>query len=314
MRLVIGFSLCFSIGCFSQDTKFVIKNNGGFVEEYYVLNSDNKIKEGKYVSYKSGVAGISLLASGTYRNGNKDGLWEHYHDVSVGMFSSFTRSNRSNSLSEKGHYVNGKKNGVWISYYLDTIANNTSVSKFASKDKIDSLNLFIEQRDLRPFMAGQYLNDKKVGEWISFDYSGAIVQKFNFSTSKLVFDRSLVDSLQYLNRPPLYVGGVGQLQRSFFREFDMKRIDSGIKKDTSTVIVEVPISEKGGVGEVKVMQNDAPPAIKKEVVRTVALLDNWIPARQDDHAVSGSYKLKFSIIRLREGTSIRTIRVNLVPF
>ena len=49
-----------------------------------------------------------------------------------------------------------------------------------------------------------YLNDKRVGEWVSFDYHNKLTQRYNVTKGKLLFDSSIKDSSDYnFNRKPL---------------------------------------------------------------------------------------------------------------
>ena len=58
---------------FGQETKKITDKETH--EEYYVLKSDNSIKQGKY--YKNHNNGLGRI-DGYYRNGVKDGIWEFY--------------------------------------------------------------------------------------------------------------------------------------------------------------------------------------------------------------------------------------------
>ena len=73
-----------------------------------------------------------ILESGSYVNGEKNGVWEYYYS------DGFQKSSW-NKLREKGAYVNGKKNGVWSSFYLDTLTNISDAQSFGNKMRIDSV-------------------------------------------------------------------------------------------------------------------------------------------------------------------------------
>jgi TonB family protein len=67
---------------------------------FYVLKSDNSIKEGSYAEYSH--SGKGLICEGFYKNNLKDSVWKYY------AFDS--------KLAETGYYKNGKKNGAWNTY------------------------------------------------------------------------------------------------------------------------------------------------------------------------------------------------------
>jgi len=296
MKWISGLVFFISIASYPQETKFILKKGKGFNEEYYVSVTDHKTKNGTYVKYKNDFSGISLLEVGNYRDGKKDGLWEFYYDVSNTILRT---KNRSNSLKERGHFVSDKKNGVWVSYYLDTIPNKIFAQKYGQKKKMDSVSIYVDQNDLRTRLAGQFLNDKKVGEWVSFDYAGKIYQRYNFTNSTLILDKSISDSLTYnRDRTPLYIGGLPCLIDDLAHGFNFRPIAESMKKDSSTVIVSLLITKDGKIGEIDIFQSNAPSSMEKEVVRLITLLgNNWIPALGDSNFITSNYKIGFDIIR-----------------
>jgi len=308
MKWISGLVFFASIVSFSQETKFVLRKRTGFVEEYYVLSTDNKIRSGTYVKYKNGFSGISVLESGMYKNGKKDGPWEFYYDVPNSIF--FIRKNKSNSLKEKGHFINDKRNGIWATFYLDTISNNVTSQKFGSDKKVDSLNISILQNDLRPMLVGEFLNDEKVGEWISLDFAGNIHQRYNFTNSRLLFDKSISDSLKYnYDRLPLYIGGLPCLNHQL--AYGYKGVEVSIKKDSSTVIVEFLINTSGKIGDIKIVQSNGSLPMKKEALRLVTLLDSkWIPALHKGQLIASSYKIGFDIIRKTKSERVIEFRIS----
>jgi TonB family protein len=302
MKWVLGIVLFMSLSSYSQKTKFVLKEGQEFVEEYYVLETAEKIKSGTYVKYKVGLGGVSILESGNYNNGMRDGLWEFYYNSGI---------NTNNSLKEKGNFVNDKKNGVWISYYFDTIPNSTTTQKHGNKKRTDSVNIIIEQNNLIPRLAGQFLDDKRVGEWTAFDFNGDIYQKYDFTNSRLISDISISDSLQYNNsRPPIYLGGLPYLKDQLSYEFNFRQVIELIKKDSTTVIVEFSITPSGKINNVTIIQSNAPSSMEKEVLRLITILDNnWIPAMQGDQLITSNFKIGFYLIRrFKSGVTTFTFR------
>jgi hypothetical protein len=165
-----GVVCLFTTTVYSQQTKFILKKDKEYTEEYYVLKTDAKVKNGTYVKYKTGFNGVSLLETGTYLGGDRIGVWNFYYDLPSNVFG----KPRNNKLKESGEYINGRKNGLWITYYLDTAASNVVTKKFGGKNKPDSVNINVTQESFRPKFGGFYDNDGRVGEWAFFDFMGKV--------------------------------------------------------------------------------------------------------------------------------------------
>jgi antitoxin component YwqK of YwqJK toxin-antitoxin module len=285
----------------AQETKFVTRRNSDpekmkdpknqFIEEYYVLKNDEDIRHGTYVKYRPAPREIQLLESGRYQNGQKDGLWEYYH----APIRDYT-----NSIKEKGNYVNGKRNGVWTSYYRDTIPEAISHERFGNKRKADSISVSIVQRAVKLKIAGMYLNDKRVGEWTSFNYLGSPSQRYNFSKQQLIFDAAIKDTAAYnTNRGALYIGGRSCLVDFLTGEFALTpSLIFKVKGDSAGVVVSFTINEDGNVIDPHVENSNSNKHVENEAMRIIALTkSNWIPAVLNSKRVASIYKIRFSIVR-----------------
>ena len=307
MKIIFLFySLLLIFAGYSQETKFKQKTRSGYYEEYYVLKNDEKVKHGTYVKYKSVFSGVQILEHGKYANGQKEGDWEYFFDAP------FNRS--QNSIREKGSYVNGRKNGVWTSYYLDTIPDITNHENFGKKKRIDSIRVNIEPIALKLKHAGMYLNDKRVGEWISLDYRGDVFQRYNFSKRQLIFDRSIQDTLVYnTKRPALFVGGMPCLVDFLLFEFQNKVVLPTIDKDSTLLIVAFKIDKNGNVGDIMVTGNSGNKTFEMEAKRIIKLTANhWFAAFSDAENIDSIYKIEFLIKRsVRSG--LRDFRTLFKP-
>lgn len=98
MKLTLSLiAVVFSGNLFAQTVK--VTNNdkaAGIREEYYVLKSDKKIREGTYTAYS--ILGDELICEGFYKNDLKDSVWFYYHF--------------KNRIAENGKYQRGEKTGV----------------------------------------------------------------------------------------------------------------------------------------------------------------------------------------------------------
>ena len=290
LLLVLTIQTTVSLG---QETKFVSRSaESGGIEEYYVLKENKKVKHGTYVRYLPpfGTRDYVILESGSYMNGEKQGVWEYYYS------NGFQKSSW-NKLKEKGAYVNGKKNGVWTSFHLDTVANTSNSQNFGDKKRLDSVNLFIEHKANKLKQAGMYLNDKKVGEWVSFDYYNKLTQKYDFKTKKLLFEISVKDSLDYnLNRKSLFIGGMNCLTEFLYNNY--KSTNVLIDKDSTYVTIAFTVNTNGSTQEYRVIRTSHSKDLEKEMLRLISLTDfNWLPAIENEQTRNHEYKIGMDIIR-----------------
>jgi len=290
LLLILTIETSVSMG---QETKFVSKSaDSGGIEEYYVLKEDEKVKHGSYVRYLPplGKRDYVILESGNYANGEKNGVWEYYYS------NGFQKSSW-NKLREKGAYVNGKKNGVWSTFHLDTVTNISGAQSFGNNMKTDSVNLFIEHKANKLKQAGMYLNDKRVGEWVSFDYDNKLIQKYNATKGKLLFDSSIKDSSEYnLNRKPLFIGGLNSLTE--FLNYNYKSTSVLIEKDSTYVTVAFTVNTDGRTQEPRIIRTSKSKSLEKEILRLISSTDNnWIPALVNGEKVNYELKVSMDIIR-----------------
>jgi hypothetical protein len=292
----IFFLLAFGCSVFAQETKFVSKKTTtvdliDYFEEYYVLKSDPNFREGTYVRYRGGWSGVVVLESGNYKNGDKVGLWETYYDPK--------RADQRNNIKEKGHYVNGKRNGLWMFFHLDTLASKSKTDTYGKKNKPDSINIHIEQRSTTLRQAGMYLNDKRVGEWTSFDIGGSLIQKYNFSTG-IIYDKSLGDSINYnINRGPVFLGGRAQLDAHLFQTVRVFHVFDNlrrIQRDSVAAIATFTIDKTGEVNNIVLSQSSSWKKFDAELLTLIPTTENlWIPAIKDGKKIPSTARLKMAV-------------------
>ncbi|MES2275876.1 MAG: hypothetical protein V4592_07630 [Bacteroidota bacterium] len=75
-KLLLGLLCCFAFSAFAQDTVAKKNSIGKFEEQYMVLKSDKKVRQGSYRLYTD----KKLVASGSYDKGVRVGLWSFYND------------------------------------------------------------------------------------------------------------------------------------------------------------------------------------------------------------------------------------------
>jgi antitoxin component YwqK of YwqJK toxin-antitoxin module len=303
MRLLVTvtFFLAFYL-CFGQETKFVSKDGGGFTEEYYVLKNDKNVRHGTYVKYRQPFGQIVIIESGSYTNGEKNGLWEEFYNE----FSKKTW----NAIKEKGNYVNGKRNGIWTYYHLDTATNITNVGKIGQNKEAQSVNVNIDQKDARLRLAGIFLNDKRVGEWTSWDIHGVLIQKYNFSTGRIIFDGSIKDTVLWnTNRKPIFVGGPQSLSYHLATNIKPTQIANKMKRDSIGAMITFNIDKYGKTNNITVPMNSGDQALEDELIRLISTTDSfWIPAIKEGVKFEYTFKLRYHIILIESTPNSRQLR------
>ncbi|MEZ4972935.1 MAG: energy transducer TonB [Cyclobacteriaceae bacterium] len=278
------------------------KRSQEHVEEFYVLKEDKNIRHGTYVKYRDKLMGILgdpiIYENGTYDQGVKVGEWKKYYD--------FRQIARLNKIRERGTYVNDKKQGLWYYYFLDTLKHKIEyedVMKENKKKKLESVNISIQQDSVILRQVGMYLNGQRKGEWVSFDREGKVIQRYNFSSRKLLFSSDHLDSTSYNStRGPVYLGGTASLTNQIFFEFDLNR---ALLKDPSTdnirIAVAMKIRSDGSMEEASVEESSGIKSFDKEYLRAVQTLQNdWIPAISNGLPVDGVIRWSYTIVKEKQ--------------
>lgn len=120
MRTLIYLTLLFysfSI-TYCQDLKLTSKKTGFIIEEYEVLKSDKRIKNGSYTKKIFN----DLSAKGSYKNNERIGIWEFYRFASEELEQKYDYDNKKllfdvNQQKPNNFYFNGK----WSIGKLDSI-------------------------------------------------------------------------------------------------------------------------------------------------------------------------------------------------
>ena len=100
-------TIFFFIACFicnGQETTKITRNIKGaayLVEDYYVLKSDKTLRHGEYNKLR--ITNGSLIENGFYKMGLRDSLWRRFNCV-------------GSTLNSTGSYRDGEKIGIWKYY------------------------------------------------------------------------------------------------------------------------------------------------------------------------------------------------------
>ncbi|QKJ29662.1 hypothetical protein HQ865_07810 [Mucilaginibacter mali] len=74
-KLLLALFCCFAVGAYAQDTVKKSNSVGKFDEQFMVLKSDKKVRQGSYHLYTE----KKLVASGNYDKGKRVGVWSFYN-------------------------------------------------------------------------------------------------------------------------------------------------------------------------------------------------------------------------------------------
>jgi hypothetical protein len=155
-----------------------------------------------------------------------------------------------------------------------------------------------------------YINDKRVGEWVGFDYQGVLAQRYNFSSGELLYDRSIADSSLYnLDRKPVFVGGAPCLHNFLINNFSYSGIFE-VEKDSTFAVVSFIIDGFGNVHSPTITKSSGSKPLEKELLRLVlATQGNWLPAvKAGQKTMAYVYRIRKDIVTVKKGDRTREFR------
>jgi antitoxin component YwqK of YwqJK toxin-antitoxin module len=293
---------------FSQETKLVIEKGILHNEEYTVLKSDKRIRHGHYIKYNFYGPTVLLIETGNYANGMMDGQWDRYYrGPGVWRYKIL-----QNSLKERSFFKNGKRNGPTTTFYLDTIASKMVTNRYGNRHRADSILLELSLDGLRPRVAGNYTDNNRSGEWISFDFDGNLKQWYDFDTSTLLFDATVKDSLKYnTTRRPLYLGGEAEMFHFLRESFEWDWVANSLRKDSTSATFEFIIKSDGRISTPVLLASNGIRDFKEAIAFTLQKLDGgWLPAVVDGRPVDAKYIIAVDIIATEHQWNVSRFTVN----
>lgn len=159
----------------SQDLKKKKVTSGDYIEEYFVLKENKKIKHGQYLKFKKDMLDRKILVEiGNFDKNIKSGTW----------YSFFSHG----SIKSYGAYVMDKKEGPWIEYYR--YKGEYVLSPFAGIRHSAQINeegaLEINTEGLNISAEGAYQSNSKVGIWDYYSKEGHMLHKYDHSNDSLI--------------------------------------------------------------------------------------------------------------------------------
>jgi len=261
--------------CLSQESILITKDKTDYYEEYYVLKSDKKTKNGKYVKFAKTFGQYSLETVGNYKNGYKEGYWEKYYSV-------------TNNIESKGYYRNNLEDSIWTFYYPQAESNNL-------EEVITSKGRTIQVKDSNPILckSGQYKNGKLIGVWEFFDEQGQLFQKYDFDKRSLCF----ANGKDINNIEAGFIEGEFLTKQELYKSFNFYNISLS-SPSSGKVVFEFTIDNQGQIKNIRQLENTiANNIFLGRAKETVKSLNNiFYPKTIDGITQSSTKTITFEII------------------
>ncbi len=179
--------LFFSSFAKAQDLQRIKRNNSFIFNDYFVLKNNKDIKQGQFLKYYD-LLGIEnnriLLEYGKYYQNQKNGIWMYFDPLGP-----------INQVISLGEYREDKKNGKWTFFYRPEKKNSgglvlgfDKVTYIVDPEKGENeFRITTDIEGLRIASTGAYVNGKKTGEWDYYTKEGTLVNKFDFSSNRMIY-------------------------------------------------------------------------------------------------------------------------------
>ena len=238
----------------------------GNTEEFFVLKENKVIRQGQSLTvYKDILDNKYIIEFGQYDKNLKTGKWQFFYYVYP-----------SNSLKAVGIYKDDKKNGLWKDYFPARSSGSKLMTLFGSEKRtniiepkkgVKQFQIQVDSSGQQLMSSGQYLNDKQVGIWEYFSYSGHLIHRFNHSTNEL-----LQNNLREVDNDfVIFLGGPERFQNLYYNGQEEIKIKSPI---TETSEVTYELCENS---EYKFIQGYGDEAFKNHVHQILqAISKDWI--------------------------------------
>jgi hypothetical protein len=270
----------------------------GEVEEFNVLATDKKVRQGPYVRYRPNTfSGLAVLESGSYDHGLKEGEW-----------CTFASERPWNSLRSKGMYHAGVPDGRWVYYHYRHPSGspfNRSDSPVAESvprgpDPKAGYSVNITDTAAAVQALGLFARGVRVGVWLYFDGQGQLIQKVDHFSNQLIYWRpetgSVVSGAAALTHPAMYLGGKTRLSDEIWQLLNgALLIRSDGSNDNGVAEVAFAIDSAGHQTGVSLVATPKPTRYQKLILAAMAKVpDYWLPQASEGKAMAAEYKLRIT--------------------
>jgi antitoxin component YwqK of YwqJK toxin-antitoxin module len=168
--------------------KFLYYSKDGKLSQIIEYSENSDLSKAKFL-YKDG----KVMSEGMYKNKKKEGAWSYYNEKGKKIQEEFfvagikngkeTNWDRNGKVTNTTMYKDGVKEGE---FYQNLYADGYYICNY-SKDKRNGAFTFYFASSKKQ-CEGQYVNDKKVGEWIYTNENGDVIKIQKWENDKLVYD------------------------------------------------------------------------------------------------------------------------------
>lgn len=282
---------------FAQERGLVKRVKAAVYEEYQVLESNRKVRDGSYLKYKGSIQlGVIVLERGSYLNNLKNGQWDFFYTISP-----------YNVLKEKGNFVEGAKHGVWEEYYHTEPTYDSYVVMNSTELTVDIPTSGVL------LTKGEYVQGNKSGIWEFYYPGGYVYQKYDY-TNRTPIPVSSNEPSQQPTVKAEYVGGNSRLEHTLSN----KSFENGIIKSNGTksgsVTIDIVIDELGYANTFTVVSNtDASKLFQKKAVDLVQSIPNeWIPGHSAEVPVPSTFSIAINILYEKVLSNFSTSKISFV--
>jgi TonB family protein len=260
----------------------------------------NTMRNGAVKSYTKGV----LRYMGVYKDNKREGPWKFYSEdgdlteectyVSGKKEGEIHYYYKKGALSGQGNVQNGLGEGEWRYFYES--GKTKSILNF-SKDSLNGPAQYF--RDGKLYRSGNYLQDDKVGTWISYDAEGKETSREEFGDGdvdprdklfaeiKAMANAEVVFS--FAEKQPAFPGGEKALME--FLKTNIKYPKRAQRNRVhGTVYISFVVTKTGEVTEAKVIRS-VDEDLDTETLRVINSMPRWEPGTMNGKKVNVQYTL-----------------------
>ena len=282
---LLFFTLVFCLKGFTQEHKLYLTTDGKFKNDSlnamsYILFQ--KIDDTTYMVSQYSMKDV-ILTKGFYKDSTvkiPNGKFYYYKERYVNQVSSdLTDVKPDVYIQYMGYFRNGKKTGKWVGYGANGNKNNSYTYE---NDKLNGEYLKTDQSTGQLIVKGNYINDKKEGNWDNYINS---IEKPEF-TDCYLHDR-LIKTIYHFNRGRLPENFSSYLKKSLAQYIDT--IMNG------NVMVSFLIMENGKINDIHV-KNTLNGDISEAIVTAFLHAPPFKPATYDNIPMKYEYVFNFKMI------------------
>lgn len=232
---------------FSQKTIEVISSRDQKVETYYVLDSNRKMKHGKYLLTWDANLYKSVIEEGTFENNNKEGVWKAYHPFKGKYDKDDMR------VQYLTTYKNNKKDGLFVEFGYD-------------KDTVE---------------VGEFLANKRAGVWRKYE-NGKLVGKYDFSNKNNLMGKVKIRKQGSYKLPTLLKDNLDLYLINNFKPVNHKNV-----KRLFGIVEANMIIDKNGSVENIIVKGAEYPELEQEFISVLkSTYGLWNPALKNTELVT----------------------------